>query len=125
MRDFNKKYNTSTNLRRDKKGKWTVVLNLGTTYRFYLRESKRPYANLTNWMNKSVKAENTALYLFIYEDKKINYLGSTYENGEAKCYFEFECKQSGFYYIKINYIGEKPIKRLYVRGVLAFKSNKD
>ena len=62
LRDFNKKYNISTNLRRYKKGKRAIVLNKGTIYRFYLRESKRLYYNSKSWFIKSLKAENTILY---------------------------------------------------------------
>jgi len=110
----------STNLHNDKVGKWSRILNKGTTYRLFLRESDKNFFFQKNWIYKSEKAENTVLYLFSGDS---TYINSTFQNGQTKCYFDFHCTKTGMYYFKINYLDNKLLKKLYVKGIISFVSS--
>ena len=123
LKSFYKQYKKSTNLQTSNKGKWSILLNKGTIYRFSIRESKRPpFFNYVKWYKKTTNAENVFLSLF-RDNSKEGHINSTYENGKTKCYFDFKCEQSRIYYIKINYINNKPLKKTNAFGIISFVSS--
>lgn len=95
LRDFNAKL-TKTNCDEDNLNNWTVVLDKGIHYRFYLCTPE-------NFTDKVIMTLYSS-----QNPEKTNPLGTTWnqEKDEDNDIFDFICLQSGLYYVSIKFKDE-------------------